>query len=274
MRVVLGESLRVPGTLHVTWLVVVKAMLRGLVGAAVSRGSAILTSLDEHLNEDELGEEVSVDAEALEAMEPVSAEEVELDESQCGSCEVLRGKIAKLQRMVVSLEQSLEEEQLANKETSAKLSMAMTESSTIDSLVDEYSKLSTEAAKQAEADGQRIAELLVRDEEQRAKLNIFEAQIMSLTEADDAKISDLVSSGAVTVGVEKGRSGLAVVQASYLSSFRFEAQCSLICLGVVLISRQALGESRAFLLTDVIATNFDRRKTTRSKSPPVSVSST
>jgi hypothetical protein len=168
-------------------------MIRSVLGKAVSRGSAILSSLDEQLN-DEVSTDESVEGTALRPVS-ISEEEVKLESYE--SCESLRGKVAKLRCMVVALEHSLEEERATSKETSEKLSLALTESSTIDSLVDEYGKLSREAARQADEDAQQIAELLVRDEEQRAKLQIFEAQIMSLTEADDTKVSDLVASGAV-----------------------------------------------------------------------------
>ena len=167
-------------------------MIRSVLGKAVSRGSAILNSLHEDDRADPSGSDENSD---LYTSRLIFSEDVEVD--TCESCGALRGKVAKLQRMVVSLEHSLEEERATNKETSEKLSLAVTESTTIDSLVDEYSKLSREAARQADEDAQRIAELLARDEEQRAKLQIFEAQIMSLTEADDAKISELVASGAV-----------------------------------------------------------------------------
>ena len=164
-------------------------MIRSVFGKAVSRGSAILSSLheDEHVTEENDSE--------MYAPRPILSEDVKLE--LCESCEVLRRKVAKLQCMVMSLEHSLEEERATNKETSEKLSLAVTESATIDSLVDEYSKLSCEATSQADQDARRIAELLARDEEQRAKLKIFEAQIMSLTEADDAKISELIASGVV-----------------------------------------------------------------------------
>ena len=169
-------------------------MIRSVLGKAVSRGSAILSSLDEQLN-DEISTDESVEGTTLRPVLISEEEEVKLESYE--SCESLRGKVAKLRCMVVALEHSLEEERATSKETSEKLSLALTESSTIDSLVDEYGKLSREAARQADEDAQQIAELLVRDEEQRAKLQIFEAQIMSLTEADDTKVSDLVASGAV-----------------------------------------------------------------------------
>ncbi|KAJ1461080.1 hypothetical protein M885DRAFT_608172 [Pelagophyceae sp. CCMP2097] len=159
---------------------------RNVVGGVISKSSAVLQSLDERLN----AEQEEADA---------YADFADLDDAARARFDQLVKTNKRLERMVVTLEQSLGDEQRVASETSAKLALAagarVGDRDTIDGLVDEYSKLSREAAGQAERDAATIADLLNKSEEQAMKLRLYERQIVSLSDAQSQEVRAFVGAG-------------------------------------------------------------------------------
>ena len=158
-------------------------MIRSVLAATVSKGASVLDRIGEHLRDEE-EEDDEEDELALQT-------EVE---------KKLKERNSKLRTMVRDLEEALAVEQKVSHETSVKLATKEAETRTIDDLVEEYSKLSSEAALQAEQDATKLAAALNRNEELATKVQAYEAQILSLTDRDTDEMRDLVKSGGSTDG--------------------------------------------------------------------------
>ncbi|KAJ8614556.1 hypothetical protein CTAYLR_000875 [Chrysophaeum taylorii] len=218
-------------------------MIRQVLGAAVSKGASVLDRLDRHFNDEDEDTKLDDDDDDDDELDDRKSEEEvrrqeehdrtkffffffffqELDHvaEEDERYVALRRRNGKLRKMISHLEEALANERAVCAETSEKLATAVSDSGTIDDLVEEYNKLSSEAQAQAERDAAKIAAALNRNEELETKLKVYEAQILSLTDQDNNEVMKLVASGALA---NDGARLFAALRAAKARQFELELE--------------------------------------------------